>query len=199
MFEQLSVDQVQVLEDDIFAAVSKLQVILNQTDLQELSKSLVSALSAKISSMADPLKKSYTEFLTQEFNTADPESVKKKDHLLREWRSTIKTMKLGLKSLTLSLANMISCQRTSKRTHDLQRLVRQTQIQGNVEAVKSMTFDTLAGYLETYAGDMGVMLLNIETTSYRQLLRNLKNKTIDARYAQTPLNILEKRRNESFV
>lgn len=45
-----------------------------------------------------------------------------------------------------------------------------------------MTFDTLAGYLETYAGDMGVMLLNIETTSYGELLGNLKNKTLDARY-----------------
>ncbi len=69
-----------------------------------------------------------------------------------------------------------------QRTHDLQRLVRQSQIRSNVEAVKSMTFDTLAGYLETYAGDMGVMLLNIETMPYRQLLGNLSKGAIDARY-----------------
>lgn len=64
----------------------------------------------------------------------------------------------------------------------MKRLVRQTQIQANVDAVRSMTFDTLAGYLETYAGDMGVMLLNIDTSSYSQLLRNLKSTAIDARY-----------------
>lgn len=64
----------------------------------------------------------------------------------------------------------------------MKRLVRQTQIQANVDAVKSMNFDTLAGYLETYAGDMGVMLLNIDTSSYSQLLSNLKSTTIDARY-----------------
>jgi hypothetical protein len=102
--------------------------------------------------------------------------------MLGELRKTTKEMQVALGPLISSLANMISSQTTSKRTHDLKRLVRQTQIQGNVEAVKSMTFDTLAGYLETYAGDMGVMLLNIETVSYRQLLSNLKSKTIDARY-----------------
>jgi hypothetical protein len=66
----------------------------------------------------------------------------------------------------------------------MKRLLRQAQIQGNVEAAKSMTYDTLAGYLETYAADMGVMLLNIETVPYRQLLGNLKNAAIDARYVQ---------------
>lgn len=45
-----------------------------------------------------------------------------------------------------------------------------------------MTIDTLAGHLETYAEDMGVMLLNIETTPYRRLLGTLKNEAIDARY-----------------
>mgnify|MGYP006950199927 FL=1 len=42
----------------------------------------------------------------------------------------------------------MSSQTISKRTHDLQRLVRQTQIQANVEAVKSMTFEILARYLK---------------------------------------------------
>ncbi|KAF5013723.1 hypothetical protein F66182_15154, partial [Fusarium sp. NRRL 66182] len=75
---------------------------------------------------------------------------------------------------------MMSSQTTSKRTHDIKRLVRQAQIQGNVEAAKNMTFDTLAGYLVTYAADMGVMLLNIDTVPYHQLLGNLKNTVIDA-------------------
>jgi hypothetical protein len=93
----------------------------------------------------------------------------------------------------------MSSQTTSKRTHDLKRLVRQTQIQGNVEAVKSMTFDTLAGYLESYAGDMGVMLLNIETTPYRQLLSNLKSAAIDARYVQPSSRSLESPKGSSFM
>jgi hypothetical protein len=63
-------------------------------------------------------------------------------------------------------------------------LVRQAQIRGNVEAVKSMTFDTLAGYLEIHAGDMDVLLLNIETMPYDQLLSNLKSPPIDAGYVQ---------------
>lgn len=49
-----------------------------------------------------------------------------------------------------------------------------------------MTFETLSGYFEEYAGDMGVMLLNIETTPYRELLGNLKHSAIDARYVQPP-------------
>lgn len=104
--------------------------------------------------------------------------------MLGDLRKNTKEMQKALGSAISSLANMMSSQTTSKRTHDLKRLVRQAQIQGNVEAVKSMTFDTLAGYLETYAGDMGVMLLNIETMPYRQLLGNLKSAAIDARYVQ---------------
>lgn len=184
VFEQLSVDQVEGPEEDISAVVPQLQMLLNQKELQELSKALVSALSVKISNAVAPLRNSYTKFLTQEHNATDPESIKKKNNMLGELRKITKEMQIALEPLISSLANMISSQTTSKRTHDLKRLVRQTQIQGNVEAVKSMTFDTLAGYLETYAGDMGVMLLNIETVSYRQLLSNLKSKTIDARYVQ---------------
>ncbi|KAJ6108037.1 hypothetical protein N7523_009360 [Penicillium sp. IBT 18751x] len=180
VFEDLSLDQVQELEEDIEAAIPQLQMLLNQKDLQELSKALVSALSTKISNMTAPLRNSYTKFLTQEHNAANPESVKKKTDMLGKLRKITKETQVALEPLISSLANMMSSQTTSKRTHDLKRLVRQTQIQGNVDAVKSMTFNTLAGYLETYAGDMGVMLLNIETTSYHKLLRNLNSKAIDA-------------------
>jgi hypothetical protein len=184
LLEEISVDQIQNLEDDISAVVPQLQVLLNQKDLQELSRALVTALSTKISKVAAPLRDSYTEFLTQEYRMEDPKSVQKKNNMLGELRKITKDMQKALEPVISCLANMISSQTTSKRTHDLKRLVRQTTIQNNVEAVKSMTFDTLSGYLEEYAGDMGVMLLNIETTPYRELLGNLKNSAIDARYVQ---------------
>ncbi|KAL3447269.1 hypothetical protein BJX65DRAFT_277694 [Aspergillus insuetus] len=174
LFEDLSVDQLRHLEDDISAAVPQLQVLMNQKDLQALSKTLVSALSLKVNNAVAPLRTSYTQFL-RDYNRADPEAVKAKNNMLGQLRKSTKEMQLALEPLISSLANMISSQTTSKRTHDLKRLVRQAQIQGNVEAVKSMTFETLAGYLETYAADMGVMLLNIETKPYSRLLADLNN------------------------
>ncbi|KAH8649256.1 hypothetical protein BX600DRAFT_111958 [Xylariales sp. PMI_506] len=180
LFEELPIDKIQGIEEDIAAAVSQLQILLSQKDLQELSKSLVSTLSAKISDAVSPLREEYIKFLTQEHNTTDPESVSKKNRMLGELRKITKEMQKALEPVISGFANMLSTQTTSKRTHDLKRLVRQTQIRGNVEAVKSMTFETLAGYLEDYAGDMGVMLLNIETTPYCRLLNNLKTAPIDA-------------------
>lgn len=182
MFEELSVDQLKELEEDILSAVPQLQMILNEKDLRELSKSLVFALSSKISIATATLRKAYTNYLTQKYKIRDPESVKKKNAMLGTLRRLTKEIQIALEPLISSLSNIMSSQTTSKRTHDMKRLVRQTQIQANVDAVKSMNFDTLAGYLETYAGDMGVMLLNIDTPSYSQLLSNLKNTAIDARY-----------------
>ncbi|KAK2594953.1 hypothetical protein QQS21_007311 [Conoideocrella luteorostrata] len=43
-----------------------------------------------------------------------------------------------------------------------------------------MAFETLVGYLETYAADVDVMVLNIKTMPYRQLLGNLKDASFDA-------------------
>jgi hypothetical protein len=43
-----------------------------------------------------------------------------------------------------------------------------------------MTFENLAGLLETKAEEMGVMLLNIETIPYKELLDNLKRDYLDA-------------------
>ncbi|CAI7630011.1 unnamed protein product [Penicillium glandicola] len=180
LFEELSIDQIKELEEDISAAVPQLQMLLNEKDLRDLSKALVLALSAKISKATATLRNAYTKYLTHEYKRADPESAKKKNAMLGNLRKLTKEMQIALEPLISSLANMMSSQTTSKRTHDLKRLVRQTQIQANVEAVKTMTFDTLAGYLETYAGDMGVMLLNIETSSYSHLLGNLKDAAMDA-------------------
>ncbi|OQE20104.1 hypothetical protein PENFLA_c017G09553 [Penicillium flavigenum] len=180
LFEDLSIDQIKGLEEDILAAVPQLQILLNEKDLRELSKALVFALSEKINDATTTLRDTYTKYLTQEYNMVDPESVKKKNAMLGALRKVTKEAQIALEPLISSLANIMSSQTTSKRTHDLKRLVRQTQIQANVEAVKSMTFETLAGYLETYAADMGVMLLNIDTSAYSQLLGNLKNTAIDA-------------------
>ncbi|CAG8895267.1 unnamed protein product [Penicillium egyptiacum] len=180
LFEDLSTDQIKELEEDISAAVPQLQILLNEKDLRELSRALVFALSAKISHATTTLRTAYTKYLTQEYKMADRESAKKKNAMLGRLRKVTREAQIALEPLISSLANTMSSQTTSKRTHDLKRLVRQTQIHANVEAVKSMTFDTLAGYLETYAGDMGVMLLNIDTSSYSQLLSNLKSTTIDA-------------------
>jgi hypothetical protein len=195
LLEQLPVDEAKVLTEDISAAVPQLQLLLNQRDLQELSKSLVSALSTKVSDVTTPLRQAYIKFLTQEYKMEDPELVKKKNIMLGELRKCTRETQKALGPLITSLANMMSSQTTSKRTHDLKRLVRQTQIQSNVEAVKSMTFETLAGYLETYAADMGVMLLNIETGPYNQLLGNLKKAAIDARLVHffEPISILKSR------
>lgn len=182
LFEDIPVEEVKNLQEDISAAVPQLQMLLNQTDLQELSKALLTALSDKVNNIAAPLRDSYAKFLTQEYRTEDPKSVQKRNDMLGELRKRTKSMRIALESVISCLANMISSQTTSKRTHDLKRLVRQTIIQNNVESAKSMTFETLSGYLENYAGDMGVMLLNIETTPYCELLGNLKNSAIDARY-----------------
>ncbi|KAF4630947.1 hypothetical protein G7Y89_g7187 [Cudoniella acicularis] len=180
LFEQLPVDQIQNMEEDISAAIPQLQSLLNQTDLQELAKTLVATLSTKVSNATNPMRTTYINFLTQGYRMEDPDLVKKKNAMLGELRNYTKKLQKNLESAISSLANMISSQTTSKRTHDLQRLVRQTKIQSNVDAVKSMTFDTLAGFLEAYAGDMGVMLLNIETGPYQQLLGNLKTISVDA-------------------
>lgn len=183
VFEELPIEKVLSMEEDITAAVIQLQSLLSQKDLQELSSALVSTLSAKINNATAPLRDMYLTFLAQEYNVEDTESVKRKNLLLGNLRKTTKELQRVLEPVISSLANMMSSQTTSKRTHDIKRLVRQAQIQGNVEAAKNMTFDTLAGYLETYAADMGVMLLNIDTVPYHQLLGNLKNTVIDARYA----------------
>lgn len=178
VLEKLQVQQVKDLEEDIAAVVPQLQMLLNQKDLSELSKTLVTTLSTKVNDVVAPLRKAYVHFLTKVYNEDDPESVKIKGRMLGELRKTSMEMQKGLEPVISSLANLMSMQTTSKRTHDLKRLLRQAQIQGNVEATKNMTFETMAGYLETYAADMGVMMLNIEPGPFRSILSNLDSQTM---------------------
>lgn len=184
MLEELTVNQIQGLQEDIAAAVPQLQVLFNQKDLQELSNGLVSTLQVKVSDVTKPLRDAYIKIFANEYKADDPKSVKRKNAMFGELRKMSKSVQKDLGPLISSLANMMSSQTTSKRTHDLNRLIRKSQIENNVEAAKAMTFETLAGYLEDHAEDMGVMLLNIETTPYRELLSNLTHGAIDARYVQ---------------
>ncbi|KAJ5933998.1 hypothetical protein N7454_006327 [Penicillium verhagenii] len=180
LLEGVSVDDIQKLEEDIPTAVPQLEMLLNEKDLQDLSKALVSILSVKTSNMIALLRNSYSKFKAKDFCVADPDSVKKRNEMLADLRKTICEINKALQPLTLSLAEMISFQTTSKRTHDVQGLLRQTKIQSNLEAVKTMTFGTLAEYLEIYAEDMGVMLINIHASAYRRVLASLKKTCIDA-------------------
>ncbi|KAF4958407.1 hypothetical protein FSARC_11024 [Fusarium sarcochroum] len=181
LFEQLSISKIKNMHADIEAAVPQLQALLNQKDLQQLSKDLVTTLSAKIDKVTAPLRSEYIKFISGGVDIDNKESTLKKNKMLGDLRKTTKETQSALEPVITSLANMMSSQTTSKKTHDMKRLVRQTQIQNNVDATKSMTFDSLTGLLETHAEEMGVMLLNIETVPYQQLLRNLKNTTIDAK------------------
>ncbi|KAF5543072.1 hypothetical protein FPHYL_11363 [Fusarium phyllophilum] len=181
IFEGLSIAEINTMHDDITAAVPQLQALLSQKDLQQLSKTLVDTLSAKIDNKMAPLRSEYIAFITANLRTDDQAILNKKNKMLGDIRKANKEVQTVLEPVITSLANMISVQTTSKRTHDMKRLMRQTQIQNNVEATKSMTFESLTGLLEKYAEEMGVMLLNIETVPYKEMLANLKGTTIDAK------------------
>ena len=118
---------------------------MNQKDLVHLSRTLISVFSAKIGDATAPRRSAYINFLTKEYKISDPKSVVKKNAMLSNLRKDNKRLQKSLESIISHLSNMMSSQTTSKRTHDLKRLERQAAIQNNVEAVKSMTFDTLAG------------------------------------------------------
>ena len=180
LFKALPASKFKDLRDDVTAIVPQLQVLLGQKELVDLSQALIAILTEKVHNYTAPLRTAYVDFVTKEYNMTDPKSVKKKNSMLSELRKNNKSIQTSLESVISCLTNMLSSQTTSKRTYDLQRLKRQAAIQNNVEAVKSMTFETVAGILESKASEMGVLLLNIETTPYKQLLKNLANKKLDA-------------------
>ncbi|KAF5618652.1 hypothetical protein F52700_12172 [Fusarium sp. NRRL 52700] len=181
IFEGLSIAEINTMHDDITAAVPQLQALLSQKDLQQLSKQLVDTLSAKIDAKMAPFRSEYIAFITANLRTDDQAILNKKNRMLGDIRKANKEVQTVLEPVITSLANMISVQTTSKRTHDMKRLMRQAQIQNNVEATKSMTFESLTGLLEKHAEEMGVMLLNIETVPYKEMLAKLKGTTIDAK------------------
>jgi hypothetical protein len=181
LFDKMTIDEVKAMCDDIAVVVPQLQAILGEKELQRLSKDLVNTLSTKVDKLVGPMRNEYITFLTTEFDINNKESVLKKNKMLGALRKASKNIQSSMETVISSLTNMMSSQTTSKRTHDMKRLLRKTQISNNVEATKSMTFESLTELLENHAQDMGVMLLNIETTPYKELLRNLQGTTIDAK------------------
>lgn len=180
LFANASMLQVQNMEQDISAAVPQLQMLLNEKDLFALSQTMVEALVMKSAeATADP-RNSYMEFLRTNWGSKDPETLKQKALLQGELKKATRKVQVALEPAISKLSAMISFRTTSKRTHDLKRLQRQSTIKGNVQAAKEMNFEKLAEYLEEYAADMGVMVLNIESGPFGELLRNLTSQTIDA-------------------
>jgi hypothetical protein len=171
-FEKASLARIQFLKDDILTAVPQLQALMKQRDLEELSSKLIAIVGAKIVTATASKKKAYFQFFTQEYKSGDTASKKEKDRLLADLKRATKESQSSIGWLTQALGNIISSQNTSTKKHDLKRMIRQSAIRSNVDAVKTMTFDSLAGLLEEHAEEMGVLLVNVDTESYHQLLHN---------------------------
>ncbi|OAA74492.1 hypothetical protein LEL_08073 [Akanthomyces lecanii RCEF 1005] len=176
----MPVVEVRGMEEDISAAVPQLQMLLNEKNLLKLSHALVEVLVKKTAEATSPSRTAYMDFLTTNWDKNDSAALKQKAFLRGELKKVSKQTQVALEPVISKLSAMISLRTTSKRTHDLKRLQRQSKIKDNVQAAKDMTFEKLAEYLEEYASDMGVMVLNIETGPFAQLLGSLTGKPIDA-------------------
>ncbi|OAR01853.1 hypothetical protein LLEC1_04648 [Akanthomyces lecanii] len=180
LFSTMQVLEVRGMEEDISAAVPRLQMLLNEKDLLKLSHALVEVLVRKAAEATLPTRTAYMDFLATRWDSNDSAALKQKALLRGELKKVSKNTQVALEPIISKLSAMISFRTTSKRTHDLKRLQRQSKIQDNVQAAKEMTFEKLAEYLEEYASEMGVMVLNIETGPFAQLLSSLTGKPIDA-------------------
>jgi hypothetical protein len=179
-FDGASLEGIQLMKEDILAAVPQLQALMVQKDLEELCARLLAIVQAKIVKATASKKEAYVKFFTHEYKSGDAELKKKKDRLLGDLRRTTKDSQSSIGWLTQTLGNVISSQNTSTKKHDLKRMIRQSAIRSNIEAVKSMTFDSLAGLLEEHAEEMGVLLVNVDADSYHQLLRNPSSAVVSA-------------------
>ena len=186
IFETLSLTEISALEEDVKAAVPQLQVLLAQNDLEKLSSRLLATIQAKITKATAGKKIDYVKFLTQDYREGDNELKKKKNALLSDLRRAVKEAQSCLGWLTQRLGNLMSSQQTSTRIHDLKRLLRQSVIRSNVEIAQSMTFESLAGLLETNADEMGVLLVNIDTELYCRILQNPNS---EVQYADSCLDL----------
>lgn len=180
LFSVASVAQIQGMEEDISAAVSQLQMLLSEKELLELSGSLVEVLVAKVARATEKPRRTYMDFLTGSYDRNDPASTKERARLQGDLKTASREAQIVLEPAISKLSAMMSFRTTSKRTHDLKRLERQAKIKGNVESAKEMTFEKLAEYLETYASDMGVMVLNLQEIAFTNILGKLASKQFDA-------------------
>lgn len=180
VFSMMSVLEVQGMEEDISAAVPQLQMLLKENELLKLSHALVEILVKMTTKSTLSTRTAYMNFLTWNWDKNDSASLEQKAFLRGELKKASKKTQVSLEPVISKLSAMRSLRTTSKRTHDLKRLQRQSKIKDNVQAANEMTFEKLAEYLEDYASDMGVMVLNIDTGPFAQLLGSLTGNPIDA-------------------
>lgn len=169
----------EAMEEDIAAAVPQLQMLLDDKELISLSRSLVNALTAWAADRTKGPRTEYLDFIAKGWKMGDPDSVKQKGLLLGKLKTATREAQVLLEPAISKLSTLVSFKNSSKRTHDLKRLERQSKIQNNVEAVKEMTFEKLGEYLENHASDMGVMLLNVKQPAFKKLLSSLTKDTIE--------------------
>lgn len=81
LFQNTAIDQIGQFGADISAVVPQLQVLMNQKDLVNLSRDLVSILGVKFGNFVSPLRNKYVNYLL-EHDRDDPESVKVKNTML---------------------------------------------------------------------------------------------------------------------
>lgn len=181
LFAKATMTQIADMEEDISSAVPQLEALLDRKDLEELTRALADALVAKANEAAEGPKRAYVDFIAT-WDSSDKDSVYQKALLRGQMRAATKEVQRKLAPTIARLSSVMSARTTSKRTHDLKRLERQSKIQGNVAAVKEMTFEKLAEYLEEYAAEMGVMVLNLQSDHFKSLLSGLDADVVDARY-----------------
>lgn len=181
MFEELDIQQIIAMKDDIYGILCQLQVLLDERRLRKLSRVLVETLTAKVQSATAPFRERYIHQLTHDYQTGNLFNRAEKEQRLGDWRRERMNIEKLLGPVISALADMATAQTTSRRTHDLTRLARKLRIRENVAAAKETTFETLAENLEKFAGEMGVLLINIQANGYNELLLNLNNLFLDGR------------------
>lgn len=169
-FHNVPVDDLVRLSADFQDAIPQLQVLLKQVELQKLCGELAQSLKDKTALATKDQREEYLAFFMKYRNTRDPKTLRQKQDMLGALRARNKEIKAMIRPLVDSLSNIVTLRATSKRTHDLHRMMRQSKIYGNVRNAHSMDFDKVARLLEDHAGEMGVMLLNIKTKEYKGML-----------------------------
>lgn len=171
LFHDADVDHLVKMHADIQAAIPQMQVLMNQVELQKLCGDLAQSLADKAAQATKAQRDAYLAFFMEHRTSEDPKIVNQKNTMLGELRARTKEIQAKLKPLVDSLSNIVTLRATSKRSHDLNKMLRHSKIYGNVDKAKEMDFEAVAGLLEEYAGDMGVMLMNIKTEPYQKMVK----------------------------
>lgn len=184
LFHDASVEDLVRLHPDIQAAVPQMQVLMNQVELQKLCGDLAMSLADKAAQATKTQREAYLDFFMEHRLSEDTKIVNEKNVMLGALRARTKEIQGLLKPLVDSLSNIVTLRTTSKRSHDLKKMLRHSKIYGNVDKAKEMNFEAVAELLEEKAGDMGVMLMNIKTQPYEEMLRVLTSGSAPALNAE---------------